>query len=40
MGFVSVLLEIKDITPEIYNSNSHEEQRKICLTLIKFYCTE
>ena len=30
MSFVSVSLGIKDITPQIYNSNSHEEKRITC----------
>ena len=37
---VSVLLEIKDVTAGIYNSNSQEQQTNNCLTLIKFYCIE
>ena len=39
-SIVSVLLEIKDISPGISYSNSHEQQRKICLYLINFYCIE
>ena len=30
MCFVSVSLGIKDITPKIYNSNSHEQKVIVC----------